>query len=478
MTAPATPPVTAPTTVAPLLRVGPLEVWPPVVLAPMAGITNAPFRRLCRAFGATAVAEADGMSAGATRGGDPSPGRGGLFVSEMITARGLAERNDKTLRMARFADDEPVRSIQLYGTDPRAIDQAVRLLVGEGRADHVDLNFGCPVAKVTRKGGGAALPVHRALFRDIVRAAVRAAGEVPVTVKLRIGVDDRRTTFLDAGRIAQDEGAAAVALHARTAAQHYSGRADWAAVAALREVVTAVPVLGNGDIWLAGDALRMVAETGCDGVVVGRGCLGRPWLFGDLARAFAGRPAKAAPTLAEVTAVPVLGNGDIWLAGDALRMVAETGCDGVVVGRGCLGRPWLFGDLARAFAGRPVPPAPTLAEVTAVLRRHAHLLAEWLTEPVAVRDVRKHVGWYLQGYPVGGEVRRRLTATTSLAELDAELDRLAAEHPVLTLLPGADARPRGKTSGPIAVTLPDGWLESADDPSPVVADDLDAVSGG
>jgi nifR3 family TIM-barrel protein len=415
VTSPATPPVTAPTTVAPPLRVGPLEVWPPVVLAPMAGITNAPFRRLCRAFGAAAVAEADGESAGATRGGVPSPARGGLFVSEMITARGLAERNDKTLRMARFADDEPVRSIQLYGTDPRAMDQAVRLLVGEGRADHVDLNFGCPVAKVTRKGGGAALPVHRALFRDIVRAAVRAAGEVPVTVKLRIGVDDGRPTFVDAGRIARDEGAAAVALHARTAAQHYSGRADWGAVSALREVVTDVPVLGNGDIWLAGDALRMVAETGCDGVVVGRGCLGRPWLFGDLARAFAGRPAKA---------------------------------------------------------------APTLAEVTAVLRRHAHLLAEWLTEPVAVRDVRKHVGWYLQGYPVGGEVRRRLTATTSLAALDAELDRLAAEHPALTLLPGADARPRGKTSGPIAVTLPEGWLASADDPSPVVADDLDAVSGG
>ena len=415
MTAPATPPVTAPTTAAPSLRVGPLDVWPPVVLAPMAGITNAPFRRLCRAFGAAAAAEAEGESAGATRGGDLSPARGGLFVSEMITARGLAERNDKTLRMARFADDEPVRSIQLYGTDPRAMDQAVRLLVGEGRVDHIDLNFGCPVAKVTRKGGGAALPVHRALFRAVVRAAVRAAGEVPVTVKLRIGVDDGRRTFLDAGRIARDEGAAAVALHARTAAQHYSGHADWGAVAALRQAVADVPVLGNGDIWLAGDALRMVAETGCDGVVVGRGCLGRPWLFGDLARAFAGRPAKA---------------------------------------------------------------APTLAEVTAVLRRHAHLLAEWLTEPVAVRDVRKHMGWYLQGYPVGGEVRRRLTATTSLVALDAELDRLAAEHPALTLLPGADARPRGKTSGPIAVTLPEGWLESADDPSPLVADDLDAVSGG
>ena len=181
---------------------------------------------------------------------------------------------------------------------------------------------------------------------------------------------------------------------------------------------------------------------------------------------------------AAVTAVPVLGNGDIWQAADALRMMDETGCDGVVVGRGCLGRPWLFGDLARACAGLAVPPAPALGEVVAVLRRHAHLLAEWLTEPVAVRDVRKHVGWYLQGYPVGGDARRRLTATTTIAALDAELDRLAAEHDGLSVLPGADTQPRGKTSGPIAVTLPAGWLASADDPTPLVADDLDAVSGG
>ena len=373
----------------PPLRIGPLRVWPPVVLAPMAGITNAPFRRLCRGFGG-----------------------GGLFVSEMITARGLAERNDKTLRMARFADDEPVRSIQLYGTEPWAIGEAVRFLVWDQRADHIDLNFGCPVAKVTRKGGGAALPVRRALFRDIVRAAVAGARDAaPVTVKLRIGVDDHVRTFLDAGRIAEDEGAAAVSLHARTAEQHYSGRADWSAIAALRAV----------------------------------------------------------------TAIPVLGNGDIWEATDALRMIDATGCAGVVVGRGCLGRPWLFRDLALAFAVTDPPPAPRLGEVRDELRRHARLLAEWLTEPVAVRDVRKHVGWYLQGYPVGGAARRRLTAATTLAEFEAELDRLDAD---LGPLPGATAQPRGKTSGPVRVTLPDGWLAGADDPSPVVDDGLEAVSGG
>jgi len=395
-------------TTAPPLRVGPLNVWPPVVLAPMAGITNAPFRRLCQGFGAAAVDEGPG---GADRGG----AHGGLFVSEMITARGLAERNEKTLRMARFADDERVRSIQLYGTDPRSMGDAARLLTGDERADHIDLNFGCPVAKVTRKGGGAALPVHRALFREIVRAAVRGAGDVPVTVKLRIGVDDGLTTYLDAGRIARDEGAAAVALHARTAAQHYSGRADWRAVTALR---TALPD------------------------------------------------------------VPVLGNGDIWQAADAQRMVDETGCDGVVVGRGCLGRPWLFGDLARAFAGQPVPPPPRLAEVTAVLRRHARLIAEWLTEPVGVRDLRKHVGWYLQGYPVGGDVRRRLTTVTTVAELDETLAALADAQGDLTVVDAADGRPRGKTSGPISVSLPHGWVASADDPSPVVDEELEAVSGG
>jgi nifR3 family TIM-barrel protein len=384
----------------------------------MAGITNAPFRRLCREFGAAALPNSvrkRGSGPPLANHIRPTSAGGGLFVSEMITARGLAEGNDKTLRMARFGDDEAVRSIQLYGTDPAAMAEAVRFLTADQRADHIDLNFGCPVAKVTRKGGGAALPVHRALFRDVVRAAVRGAGPVPVTVKLRLGVDDDSPTFLDAGRIAQDEGAAAVALHARTAAQHYSGRADWRAIAALREAVTSVPVLGNGDIWQASDALRMVAETGCDGVDVGRGCLGRPWLFRDL---------------------------------------------------------------ALAFAGEPVPPAPTLAEVTGVLRRHARLLSEWLTEPVAVRDVRKHVGWYLQGYPVGGAARRRLTAQATIADLDAELDRLAASDPDMTVPPGADALPRGKTSGPIAVTLPEGWLASADDPSPVVADELDAVSGG
>jgi len=376
----------------PTLRIGSLAVTPPVVLAPMAGVTNAPFRRLCRSFG-TAT---------------------GLYVSEMITARGLAERNEKTIRMARFADDEPVRSIQLYGTDPVAMAEAVRFLVDTEGADHIDLNFGCPVAKVTRKGGGAALPVRRALFAAVVRVAVGAAGAVPVTVKMRIGVDETLPTFLDAGQIAADEGVAAVALHARTARQHYSGQADWSAIAELRA--------------------KLPAE------------------------------------------VPVLGNGDIWQPADARAMIAATGCDGVVVGRGCLGRPWMFRDIAVAMTGGTPPGPPPLGEVAAVLRRHAGLLADWKTEPLALVDLRKHVSWYLHGYPVGGDVRRALMAATSLADLDRVLATL---DPTVTPLPGSEKEPRGKTSGPQRkVVLPVGWLDTPDDPTPVIDDDVNALTGG
>ncbi|CAN5857799.1 tRNA dihydrouridine synthase DusB [soil metagenome] len=374
------------------LKIGPVAVDPPVVLAPMAGVTNLGFRRLCRTY------------AGST-------GPGGLYVSEMIAARALVEGDRRTLRMVEFADDEPCRSVQLYGVDPAVTAAAARVLVDRVGVDHIDLNFGCPAAKVTRKGGGAALPVHRALFRSIVRAVIGAAGAVPVTVKLRIGLDDAHRTALAEGRAAEKEGAAAVALHARTAEQLYSGTADWSAIAELKAAVATIPVLGNGDIW-------------------------------------------------EAT--------------DALRMMDRTGCDGVVIGRGCLGRPWLFGDLAAAFAGRPVPAPPLLGEVADVMRTHARLLCESLGEELGARDFRKHVSWYLTGFPVGGERRKALAQVATLAELDT---RLADLDRAQVLPPGAARLLRGHTSGPRPVTVPDGWLGTIDDLKPPSGADA-AVSGG
>ena len=279
------------TTLLPPLQIGRHTIASPVVLAPMAGITNRAFRRLCREY-VDPTASAGGAS-----------GASSLYVSEMITSRALVERNRESMRLIQHDPQENPRSVQLYGVDPVTVAAAVRMLVTEDRADHIDLNFGCPVPKVTRKGGGAALPWKRDLFRSIVAGAVREASPyaVPVTVKMRVGIDDAHVTYLEAGLAAEQEGAAAVALHARTASQAYSGTADWSRIARLKEAVTSIPVLGNGDIWSAEDAVEMVRQTGCDGVVVGRGCLGRPWLFTDLAAAFAGSPVRVQPGLREVT---------------------------------------------------------------------------------------------------------------------------------------------------------------------------------
>ncbi|TFC86866.1 tRNA dihydrouridine synthase DusB [Cryobacterium sp. TMT1-21] len=355
------------------LQIGPLTLDVPVVLAPMAGITNTAFRRLCREFGA------------------------GLYVSEMITSRALVERTPESMRLIRHHESETTRSIQLYGVDPKTVSEAVTMLVAEDRADHIDLNFGCPVPKVTRKGGGAALPWKLGLFRQIVEAAVTAGGSVPVTIKMRKGIDSDHLTYLEAGKAAEGAGVAAIALHARTAAEHYSGQADWSAITTLKNTVTSVPILGNGDIWSAEDALRMVAETGCDGVVVGRGCLGRPWLFGDLAAAFRG-------------------------------------------------------DLATARI------QPRLGQVADTFRRHAELLTEFFeSEERACRDIRKHVAWYFKGYPVGGDLRASLASVVSLAQLDDLLGTLDGEQEY----PGAGAEgPRGRAGSPKRTALPEHWLDS------------------
>lgn len=367
----------------PHLSIGGLELNSPVLLAPMAGVTNMPFRVLCR--------EIEQELTGTTSG---------LYVCEMITARAMVERNEKTLKMISFADVEQPRSMQLYTVDPAYTYEAVRMIVEENIADHVDMNFGCPVPKVTRRGGGSAIPYKRRLYGNIVAAAVRAAegSGVPITVKFRIGIDDDHHTHMDAGRIAAEEGAAAVALHARTAAERYSGAAHWDEIARLVEHM--------------------------------RG-----------------------------TGLPVIGNGDIFAAKDATDMMEQTGCHGVEVGRGCLGRPWLFAQIGAQLRGEPIPPEPTLGRVSGIIARHAELLAEHVGEQQACRDIRKHTGWYLRGFPVGGEFRKDLARVETLDELGALLATIAdseelAEH-------ADDARGRQGSSSKVA--LPEGWLDDPED---------------
>jgi len=378
------------------------EVSPPVVLAPMAGITNQAFRKLCREFGA------------------------GLYVSEMVTTRALVNRNPETIRMVTPDPDEEIKSVQLYGTDPQVMQAAVRLLVEENRADHIDINMGCPVPKVTRKGGGAALPWKKDLFSEIINSAVKIANEttkalgqkkVPVSVKMRIGIDEDHQTYLEASEAAARAGVAWVALHGRTANQMYSGKANWNAIRTLVE--------------------RM-----------------------------------------QVFEVPVLGNGDIWSAQDAIKMVKDTGAAGVVIGRGCLGRPWIFGQLSAAFLGRPIPQDPGLAEISKIMYRHAQLLCELYGDYKGIRDIRKHIAWYLKGFSVGSELRTKLALVESLEEFETLLNQmnLNQDFPVSI----ADL-PRGRTGSEKRVALPQGWLDSqylnVNEASELVAAEL-SVSGG
>lgn len=370
--------------------IGPIQVWPPVVLAPMAGVTNLAYRRICRNFGAA------------------------LYVSEMITARPLVMGNAKTLKLAQFAPDESPRSLQLYGVDPYYVSEAVKRLVSDHQIDHLDMNFGCSVPKVTRKGGGAALPYKRRLLAAIIAAAVKAAGKIPVTIKFRIGIDDETHTFLDTGRIAREEGCAAIALHARTAQQFYEGQAQWERIAELKDAVSGIPVLGNGDIWEAEDALRMMRSTGCDGVVIGRGCLGRPWLFREL---------------------------------------------------------------SAVFSGQPAPNPPTLGEIATMMAEHAQALWDYYgpdSEAMAMRAFRKHSTWYTKGFSGGAQLRSSLMQVSNFQDLLDILGSFPKDEPYP---PAAMRSVRGKSGRRQAkVTLPDGYLRDPDEMPKLLAEE--SIDGG
>ncbi|MCI5825462.1 MAG: tRNA dihydrouridine synthase DusB [Arcanobacterium sp.] len=397
----------------------------------MAGVTNAPFRQLCREFAQQAVCDSGAQlqdcgvplralpiegcpEALAAQRAEPrrtaarrvgNHAQAGLFVCEMITTRALIEEKPSTLQMVQPDLGDPVRSVQLYGVQPAVTAAAVRKLIELDLADHIDLNFGCPVPKVTRKGGGSALPWKTDLFRAIVSSAVHAAQcaseaverahTVPVTAKLRIGIDGAHQTFREAAEIAIEAGVAALTLHARTLEEHYSGHAHWERVAEL------VQLVGG--------------------------------------------------------AVPVFGNGDVFEVADAERMVRETGCDGVAIGRGAQGRPWIFYDMAAAYSGSPLRAQPTLAQVAATIMRHAELMVvHWGDEFKAVRDMRKHIGWYLRGFSVGGELRSKLAVASSLVELRTLLNELDLSQPYPQAAHGA----RGRAGGAKRAHVPEHWLDS------------------
>ncbi len=354
----------------PPLRLGSLVLDPPVVLAPMAGVTNAPFRVLARSFGRA------------------------LFVGEMISVRAFLKNHPKTLRLASFLPGERPRSIQCQAVSPPELEEAVRRLRGEG-IEHLDLNLGCPVRKITASGGGAALPWKTGLLARLLRAFRRGAGSVPATVKMRLGIDDAHLTYLEAGRIAEAEGMDGVTLHARTAAQLYGGRARWEAIAELRSSL----------------------------------------------------------------GIPVLGNGDVFEAEDALTMMRNTGAAGVVIGRGCLGRPWIFRELEALFAGRRPPPPPTAGEIREIALRHGALLVSFFGPKIGILHLRKHAAWYCKAFPGGAKLRDALVRANSLEEIGTLLARLSADLPYP---PQAVRARRCKGSGTQRVSLPEGWLESRD----------------
>lgn len=353
---------------------GKIHIATPVVLSPMAGITNWPFRVICREYGPD-----------------------GLYVAEMITARALVARNPKALRLCRFAPSEKVRSLQLYGVDPLIVEQAARIVVDENMADHVDLNFGCPVPKVTRRGGGSALPWKTDLLQEILHRVVSVCNPagIPVTAKFRVGIDEDHETFMQAGHIAQEEGCTAVTLHARTTAEYYGGHSDWSRIGELVEALD----------------------------------------------------------------IPVFGNGDIWGADDALAMFKETGCAGVAIGRGCQGRPWIFADIRSACNGSDNRVNPSLGEVCKVILRHLELLVDFYDgdERMAVHDLRKHIAWYLKGFPVGGGTRKSFMECESIDDVQRNIDALDSS---LKLPEQILDTPRGRVRFAKKVHLPYGWLDS------------------
>lgn len=320
------------------MNIGNIELSAPLALAPMAGITDLPFRLICRRLGC------------------------GMTVSEMVSAKGLLYKNVKTTEMLRIDDGERPTAIQLFGSVPAELAEAARMVEASG-ADMIDFNMGCPVPKIVNNGEGSALMKNPQLAHDILAAMVKAV-KIPVTVKFRAGWDDANRNAVEIARAVEAAGVSAVAVHGRTRQQFYEGKADWSIIADVKQAVK----------------------------------------------------------------VPVFGNGDIFTVADGLRMLEQTGCDGLMIGRGADGNPWLFTALAAALRGEPQPQPPSLKERLAQAAEHLEMLIAYKNEVVAVKEMRRHISAYLKGMPHAAEFRGRfhkVDTQEQFSELLAEYSECA-----------------------------------------------------
>lgn len=302
----------------------------PLFLAPMAGVSESPFRRLCRRYGADVV------------------------VTEFLSAEGIRRENRATLSKLRFGSDERTIGVQIFGAEPDAMREAAALVTDVFQPEYIDINFGCPVKKVVRRNGGSGCLKDLTLVQDVIRAVI-AGTHLPVTVKIRSGWSEEMRDPVRIALACQEAGARALAIHPRTRTQMYTGNANWSEISRVKEALE-IPVIGNGDIKSAHDALRMRRETGCDGVMIARGSFGQPWIF------------------------------------DQTRALLE---------------------------GRALPPAPAVEERFAIALEHARMVQDYEVDPEgAAVEFRKHLGWYVKGLPNSAELRKRLHAVNSFGEVE------------------------------------------------------------
>ncbi len=322
------------------LTIGSLTITPPILLAPMAGITDYPFRLLCKEMGA------------------------GLVYSEFVSAHGIIRENRKTLKMIRFTPQERPIGIQIFGDSPAVMAQAAREIREQFKPDLIDINYGCPVPKVTRQGAGSAALQDLALMEDITRAVVNAVPGVPVTVKMRSGWDTHSPVIPQAGPLLQHCGVKGITLHPRTTRQGFLGKADWMLIKELKAAVS----------------------------------------------------------------IPVVGNGDIRHPEDLLRMFQQTDCDAVMIGRATLGNPWFFQQAQALLKGLSIPPKPSLNQRVEMCKRHLDLMCHWHGERVGTNLMRKHFGWYLKGFPGAATYRQRLVTAEDRRTIVTILNAIKKDH--------------------------------------------------